>query len=95
MNRAERRRLAKHKLTHKDLKFLELKAADKAIDYSAKMYSMALALTLHDKLGFGKKRCQRFIAQVHEKFKDIESGYLSLEDVVKTVEEELDIHWED
>lgn len=91
MNRAERRRIAKRKVSHKDLLYVERQSADQAIDYATKAYSAALALALHDKLGFGKKRSQRFIQQVWDTFRNIQEGYLSLDDVVKTVQEDLEI----
>ena len=91
MNRAERRRIAKRKVSHKDLLHVERQSADQAIDYATKAYSAALALALHDKLGFGKKRSQRFIQQVWDTFRNIQEGYLSLDDVVKTVQEDLEI----
>ena len=95
MNRAERRRMAKQKVGHRELLQVERQSADQAIDYATKAYSAALALALHDKLGFGKKRSQRFLQQVWDTFRHIEEGYLSLEDVLKTVQEDLGIDLSD
>jgi len=95
MNRAERRRLAKKKIDHKDLKMIELDAGTRAIDFTLDKYSAAVALTLRDKLGFGKKRAQRFMHDTWEVFVAIDKGYLSLQDVVETVKAELDIELRD
>lgn len=54
-------------------------------------YSAALAYCLHNKLGFGTKRAKRFLKYVNELFDSINSGYVSLEDVQKDVEERLKI----
>lgn len=91
MNRAERRKAAKGKVDHMDLKRLETQASQKAIDYTVTRYSAAVALACRDKLGFGKIRTQRFINQILEIFKAIDEDYLTIEDVVQTVKEELDI----
>ena len=48
-------------------------------------------LCLKDKLGFGPVRAQRFMNNVEELFDSINQGYLSLDDVIQTVEEELNI----
>lgn len=95
MNRAERRRLEKsrekRKATAPDLTRVEI---TNAIDYSSTAYSAALALVLHDKLGFGKKRSHRLMSQVWEVFESIKSGYLTLDDVLDTVKNELEIDLE-
>lgn len=92
MNRKQRRALAKQNLTHKDLKVIQDHEAKAATASAVHYYSAAVALCLHDKLGFGKIRAQRFMKDVEELFDSINQGYLTLEDVLKTVEEELGIH---
>ena len=83
MTRQERRRLER-----KDIDKTEL---SRIIDYVVKQYSAVLALCLHDKLGFGKVRAQRFMREVDDVFDSINRGYLSLDDVIETVEKALGI----
>ena len=84
------------KMTRQERRRLERKGIDKTelsriIDYVVKQYSAVLALCLHDKLGFGKVRAQRFMREVDRVFESINEGYLSLDDVIETVEKELGI----
>lgn len=84
------------KMTRPERRRLERKGIDKAelsriIGYVVNQYSAVLALCLHDKLGFGKVRAQRFMREVEEMFDSINKGYLSLDDVIETVEKELGI----
>lgn len=55
----------------------------------------AFALTLHDKHGWGKKRLERLMTTVGDMFDSVQGGYLSLEDIVKTVEAETGIKLEE
>ena len=84
------------KMTRQERRRLERKGIDKAelsriMDYVVKQYSAVVALCLHDKLGFGKVRAQRFMREVNQVFDSINEGYLSLDDVIETVEKELGI----
>ena len=84
------------KMTRQQRRKLERKGIDRAelsriVDYVVKYHSAVVALCLHDKLGFGKVRAQRFMHEVDQVFDSINKGYLSLDDVVETVEKELGI----
>ncbi len=84
------------KITRQERRRLERKGIDQAelgriMDYVVKQYSAVMALCLHDKLGFGKVRAQRFMREVDKVFDSINKGYLSLDDVLETVEKELGI----
>lgn len=87
----QRRKAAKKKLAHKDLNVIIEQKAYNAMEFIVKQYSAAVMLCLKDKLGFGRVRAQRFMNNVEELFDSINQGYLSLEDVIQTVEEELNI----
>lgn len=94
MNRQQRRQQEKKNkqtLTRAEAKQAASLTARVVMDKAIKDYSAAIMLCLHDKLGFGPKRAQRFMAQVEELFDSINQGYLSVDDVIKTVEEELGI----
>ena len=98
MNRQQRRTIAKKKLTDKDIKAIEenikAKTLKDAIDFAVKNYMACVALCLHDKLGFGHDRTCRFMRDVDNLFDSINKGYLSLDDVLKTVKEEIGIMFE-
>ncbi len=98
MNRQQRRTIAKKKLTDKDIKAMEenikAKTLKDAIDFAIKNYMACVALCLHDKLDFGHVRACRFMRDVDNLFDSINKGYLSLDDVLKTVKEEIGITFE-
>lgn len=95
MNRQQRRAIVKKKLTDKDIKAMEknikVKTSKDVIDFAITNYMACVALCLHDKLGFGHDRACRFMKDVDDMFDSINKGYLSLDDVLKTVEEEIGI----
>ena len=91
MTRAERRRLSKGKINMDELQGVINDRVMEAIAYTVRQYSAVVALCLKDKLGFGKTRAQRFMKDVDTMFGDIMAGYLTLDDVIETVEKELDI----
>jgi hypothetical protein len=91
LNRGTRRRLERNGVVVKELESIIEERTKDAIDYTVRQYSAVLALCLKDKLGFGKKRAQRFMKHVDTMFGDILAGYLTLDDVIETVEKELDI----
>lgn len=91
MNRQTRRRLARQGVKVDEVKRMQEQAEKDAIAFAVEQYSAVVALCLRDKLGFGKVRAQRFMGQVDEMFDSINKGYLTLDDVLETVEEELGI----
>ena len=91
LNRSTRRRLERNGVAMKELESIIEERTRNAIHYTVRHYSAVLALCLRDKLGFGKKRAQRFMKDVETMFDDILAGYLTLDDVIETVEKELDI----
>lgn len=64
-----------------------------AINFVFEQYGAVVALCLKDKLGFGKVRAQRFMSHVSEVFDAIEEDYLTLDDVMETVEKELGLNF--
>ena len=91
LNRATRRRLERNGVVVKELESIIEERTRDAIDYTVRQYSAVVALCLRDKLGFGKQRAQRFMKDVDTMFADISAGRLTLDDVIETVEKELDI----
>ena len=93
MNRQQRRKLAKQGVDHKDLKVLYDATKQESIKQAVKLYSVAVAMVLHDKWGFGKVRLQRFLNQAQNLFDSIEKGYVSLDDCEKILLEECDVEF--
>ena len=93
LNRSTRRRLERNGVVIKELESIIEERTRDAIDYTVKQYSAVLALCLRDKLGFGKIRTRRFLQDVNEVFDSIIKGYLTLDDVIETVKQELDLEF--
>ena len=91
LNRGAKRSLERNGVVVKELKSIIGEQTRNAVDSTVRQYSAVLALCLKDKLGFGKQRAQRFMKDVDTMFGDVLAGYLTLDDVIETVEKELDI----
>lgn len=92
LSRQRRRKLERKGIDAAEYKRLTVEIAEDAVSFVVAQYSAALALCLHDKLGFNKEKALKFMGEVQEIFDSVEKGYLSLEDITETVREELDIH---
>ena len=66
--------------------------ADTIIDRSMKVILVFAVAVLHDEFGFGEKRCRQFIERFNLKTSCLAEDYLSWDEQVKIVEEELGIH---
>ena len=97
MTRAEIRRKAKaHAKTTKTLNMtpesLEKSLQEarnqerqKAIDYSVKHFTSALAIVLHDKWGFGHDTLKMALLQIGDAYDSICKGYLNDKDIRTTI----------
>lgn len=54
-------------------------------------YSAVVLLCLKDKFGFTSKQLQNVAWHINDTFDSVEKGYLSLEDIIQTLEEEDDL----
>lgn len=93
MNRAERRRLEREvgKNVSEALINVKKQASSEAID-TAFIAMLALPmLVMRDKYGFGKVRLERFMDQVIDLYESFNAGYLTLEDMHKSLEDEAGI----
>ena len=91
MNRETKRKILKGKISEAELTEainLEIK---RAVAITVHKYSVVLALCLHDKLGFGEQRGQRFMKQVKEIFDAVNEGHVDLAEIEETVNSELGI----
>lgn len=58
----------------------------------ASQLSMAVpVMVLRDEFGFGKKRLDKFIDAYMKLYDAIDEGYLNLDDIIKTVNEETSV----
>jgi hypothetical protein len=91
MNRKQRRQLEKKRVTAKDLKVIEDHSKSRGIDAATTGILASLALTLHDKWGWGHVRITRLLNQIDEQFDAVNKGFVPLEDLLKTVRDELGV----
>lgn len=66
--------------------------ADTIIDRSMQVILVFAVAVLHDEFGFGEKRCRQFIERFNLKTSCLAEDYLSWDEQVQIVEEELGIH---
>ncbi|MDD3039698.1 hypothetical protein [Bacteroides sp.] len=91
MNRETKRKILNGKISEAELTAILDLEIKKAISMTVHRYSVVLALCLHDKLGFGEQRGQRFMKQVKEIFDAVNEGYVDFAEIEETVNKELGI----
>lgn len=101
MNRAERRKAQKAGQPVKKDPMISIKSSDitrmkrEATKEAAGVaFSLMLglpAMVLRDKYGFGKTRLERFTDQVLELYDSFGRGYITLQDVLDTIQEETGV----
>jgi len=87
MNRADRRK----KVPAKSAKLLAEASYYEGIQYATSGIYASLILILHDKWGFGHARLTRLLDQVTDQFDSIKTGYVKIDDLKRTIKEELGI----
>ena len=93
MSRADRRNDLKNGdiMTITQHKLLMMVEGRTMLNKAVNDYSAALCLVLRDELGFGHDRAQRFLRKVSEIFEDITDGRLKIEDIKKTIADEIGV----
>ena len=93
MNRDQRRNEIRKnkKLSMKVLREVENGAKDAAINRTIVVMEAAMLVVLHDKYGFGRKRCQAIIKAFTEQFECITDGPVSIDDLKTIIKDELGI----
>lgn len=101
MNRTERRRSKKQgqvipkepviNIKVSDIQQMKLDATKQAADIGFILMLSIPIMVLHDKWGFGKVRCERFIDQVLDLYDSFENDYVTLDDLKKCLWEEAGI----
>lgn len=87
MNRKQRRAAAKRGITDRDLRQEHFDG----IRFAVKCYSVAVAMVLHDKLGFGEVRLNRTMGQIQDMFDSIQRDYVKIGDLERALLEECGI----
>ena len=91
MNRQEKR----HKYTANEVMIRESQAVDTGFRKAASyIYAVTLKI-LHDKFGFGAKRCKAFLEDTNFQVECVKEGRVSYEDLKELVKNELDIDLQD
>ncbi len=91
MNRQQRRAAKKRGITDRDLRQEHLDG----IHFAVKCYSVAVAMVLHDKLGFGPMRLNRVMGQIQDMFDSVQKDYVKIGDLEETLREECGILFKD
>ena len=91
MNRAEKR----HKYNALEVAIIQNKAVNDGFKKAASyIYAVTLKI-LHDKFGFGAKRCKAFLEDTNFQVECVKEGRVSYEDLKELVKNELDIDLQD
>ena len=94
MNREQRRKAgvtskpATYTLTREQLENIKNEITNKAIEESFIMMMGLPVIALHDHYGFGKKRLSDFTDVVFGLYEDVQSGEITLNDVINVLKEE-------
>lgn len=91
MNREERRRAAKNGVDHKLLRQIQDESKKEGISKAVDSILASVVLTMRDKHGWGQKRCAALLQDTIERFDAVENGYITTEDLIQTVKDELQI----
>lgn len=91
MNRAERRKTEKKRITAREIKEIEQEAMRLAVNETVNAILAAVLLHLRDNHGWGGQRGMKLLKQVDETFEAYQKKYVTLQDLKEAVETELGI----
>lgn len=66
-------------------------AANQATDQVFKLMLALPVYVLHDKWGFGKVRCERFVEQLLELYEAYQRDYVTIEDLMQVLADEAGV----
>lgn len=87
----EKKKVARYNLTWKQIEDIKRKAMSDAMDFAFKQMMLLPLMVLRDHYGFGTKRLEEYIDYVADMLDSYNRGYLDLDDIKKTLEEETGI----
>lgn len=93
MNRQQRRQYERKGIDTRVLEDIKQEVTKDACAQAYQMLLATVALYMHDKHGWGQQRIGRLMEHVNTMFDDMTTGLLSIDDVIKAMEDELDIHF--
>ena len=91
LNRKQRREASKNGINHKTLSQIEREATQRAVNETVAAVLSTVLLRLRDMHGWGQGRAIKLLEAVDEDFDAYSKGYVNLEDLIGTVESELNI----
>ena len=80
-----------YNLTWEQIENIKLKATSEAMDFAFRQMMLLPLMVLRDHYGFGAKRLEDYIDYVADMLDSYNKGYLNLDDIEKTLEEETGI----
>lgn len=80
-----------YNLTWEQIENIKLKATSEAMDFAFRQMILLPLMVLRDHYGFGAKRLEDYIDYVADMLDSYNKGYLNLDDIEKTLEEETGI----
>ena len=89
ISKKDEQRLIEKTLKQFEEKYVE--AQMRGIRYATTAMFAVLAVTLHDKWGWGQKRTKRLFEQINETFNAVEEGYVKIEELIEIANDELGI----
>ena len=87
----KKKKVATYNLTWEQIQDIKLKATSEAMDFAFRQMMLLPLMVLRDKNGYGAQRLERFIDDVADMLDSYNKGYLDLDDIEKTLEEETGI----
>ena len=66
-------------------------AANQATDNVVKLMLALPVYVLHDKWGFGRTRCERFVEQLLELYEAYQQDYVTIEDLMQVLADEAGV----
>lgn len=87
----EKKKVARYNLTWNQIEDIKRKATSEAMDFAFKQMMLLPLMVLRDKYGYGAKRLEEFIDNVADMLDSYNRGYLDLDDIEKTLEDETGI----
>lgn len=91
MKKKKKKKVATYNLTWEQIEDIKSKATSEAMDFAFKQMMLLPLMVLRDHYGFGAQRLERFIDDVADMLDSYNKGYLDLDDIEKTLEEETGI----
>ena len=91
MDRAERRRCKRAGINPTEVAYIKQEITREACEVAYKSLFAVVGMYMHDKYGWGTQRISKMMEYVNTQFDAINEGYLTVDDVLKVLKDEVDI----